>query len=537
MKTSSIYKAACSAILMALLVYLLPVVSTFDLSMIDVGRDGLLEVLIKSIAVAVITALCCVAIGFSCAYKMRQIEQYSKAARLLPLLLLPFLIGNVSTALIFKLLLLEGDTKSFLFNHSYLVFTVVIAIQIWQFGSLFTYLFWLSLKNIDEKRISYAEVFGLTRFETIRDIYLPEVKNLFILLFLLGFIFSVYENTKLTLIFSASPGTNTELISQWLYRQFQSDLLINYNFAAQSMSSISFGVLLPSIFLCFVLCSRIAFWFFKYLSNSGKENTEVRVLSTKSGANKTKRGTGKKLAIIIIFSIALPIAVTLVQHFNPKNINVAFLIEPLSLSFFAACFATALAVILAFVLRMSSIHKMAKFNRFSATVITLLYTLTLTPPIILLIASFQWLAALEISTQNSITLFWVLGHSILMLPLLSSFLLISHFRVSSRELEFLKVFKVSQGQTWILHFIKRFKGEYFLTLVLAITIVWNEGLINRVFSDHIPSFVSTITASIVGKSANYGNAMMFLLVSLTLSLSCIAMWVLSSQSKRERTSK
>ena len=67
-------------------------------------------------------------------------------------------------------------------------------------------------------------------------------------------------------------------------------------------------------------------------------------------------------------------------------------------------------------------------------------------------------------------------------------------------------------------FVKPFKIELLLALVISISVIWNESYLNRVYSDFVPSFSSHIGKYIEGRSYNYSVSNSYLLISLILSI-------------------
>jgi len=118
---------------------------------------------------------------------------------------------------------------------------------------------------------------------------------------------------------------------------------------------------------------------------------------------------------------------------------------------------------------------------------------------------------------------------------LGSFVLISHFKVSSRELDYLDFAKVSEWKRIYWSFLTRFKAEYLLTFIFAFSIIWNESLFNRVFSDYVPSFVSVLMSAVRSRNADYSIAFGFLGVSFLLAALCVSLWLFAQRSREKVT--
>ena len=527
-----VYWAVSGIIILALLAYLMPVALLGETTHVwgSSVPSQLQSITLRSMLVALLSAGLCICCGFFYALKLRKIELSSTQGKWFSLLIVPFLLGNVSVAFIFKMLLLNNEIKSIAFTSPWIIFGILIVIQIWQFGSLFAYLLWISLKSISNEQLVFAEVSALTSYEKVRDLYLPHTKNLLILLFLIGFVFSFYEDIKLTLIFSASPGTDSELISHWLYRQFRSDLLINFNFAAVKVASYSFLYILPIAFVGFLLFSGLLTKGITVFSRSRKKIILPEIIPDNKKLKEQK--AGRKMPLILLVLLAPVIYLIATQSINYQN-SVVVLWEPFYLTLLASLIACTLSIILSVALRLAGPVTMGTFNKTSILILALLYTIRLTPPIVLLIAGFKWLNIVNLSHQSAISLFWIIGHCMLSLPLLGSFLFVTHFRVHKKELEYLSIFNIPERSKFYWNFWRRFRGDYLLTFLFATTIIWNEGIINRVFSDSIPSFVSILLRTISSRQADYSEAMTFLFVSILLAALCLFLWT-QSLSKAQR---
>ena len=123
----------------------------------------------------------------------------------------------------------------------------------------------------------------------------------------------------------------------------------------------------------------------------------------------------------------------------------------------------------------------------------------------------------------NLQLIWILGHVILTLPLLSSFISVSHFKTSNNEINYLESHKFSLRQIIKDSFLRRYQSEYLLTFLIAFSLIWNESIVNNLLSDFIPSFVSEMKMNIEGRAADYAKGMNYLFIALGIAL--MAMWL------------
>lgn len=308
-------------------------------------------------------------------------------------------------------------------------------------------------------------------------------------------------------------------------------MLINFDYAAQNIASYSFYYILPVVAIAFIMLSFLLVFLTSALTRSRYSRVKVTRSNTRRELGKNRAGHAASL-----FLIAAPVvSVIILQPINLVD-SITVLWRPMYLSFIAALAACILAIVLSVSLRLAKPNRMDSFNTKSLTMLAVLYGVLLVPPIVQLISGFKWLEVINVDRQLGIIFFWIIGHCMLSLPLLASFLFVTHFRVGNYELDYLRVFRVSELQKIKWSFLMRFRGEYLLAFLLSITIIWNEGIINRVFADYIPSFVSVLMRSVGSRRADYADAMTFLLISIILAFICLLVWIRSVEKTQKQYS-
>jgi ABC-type sugar transport system permease subunit len=500
------------AISLIILAYLLPVavqLLQFNLSAFTTDQDGLNEAWLRSVGFALGSSLFNLLVAMLLAVSLQGIPFYSNKGKILAFLLIPVLLGNVSIAFMGKLLF---TTNPIFHTDAPVKFAILLLIQFWQFGLLYTYLFWLILQNIPQKTWEYAEAAHLSKGEKLKDIILPAFRNLAMLLFILNFIFSVYEEAKIQFIFKASRGTNTEMISQWLNRHYQTISLLNVKVAIQN--TLQVGSIVLIIALCGIVMAT-------YLFNQ----TFRQVISRRYNLQVFSHTIISKVVwgLLILF-VVLPLGWVLLQSFKGLQWQIAHLIFPLAFTALAALIATLVGVLLGILWRLGWQQTLSSFNNKSLWFFIFLFFLQLLPPIGLLITGFQWLRM--IGYQNEVSLYgvWLFGHLLLVLPLLSSFLTVTHFQTTNKELDYLQAYNLRFTELIKTSFLQRFAANYVLTFLIAFSMVWNEAVINNLLSDFIPSFVNEMKMSISGRGADYAKGMTYFGVSIVIAIGALLTW-------------
>jgi ABC-type Fe3+ transport system permease subunit len=514
-------KSIVIILLSILIIYLLPALTKSNnsiLSSFDTSHPEFSLVFFRSILFALVNSFLCILVGLWIAFKIIKIGLFSNIGKAFSLLIIPFLLGSTSIAFIFKMLLLHSNLMGWAYERSINLFAILTLIQFWQFGTLFSYLFWLSLKSINSNSNQYATAAKMSKWEYFKDICIPNLENLIILLTFICFIYSFYEDVKISLIFRVSEGLNAELISHWITRNYQSDILIGYNYALHKMATVSIDTLL-TIGVSFMLFAVLILILIRKLKQS-----HIIFSKSKLWINKSSRFT--LTSIILLLVVIMPLVIV----FKTNKISfdrIYFLILPLTLSILGAILASTIAIVFSFFARLMNFEKMGSFNFFSFFYLMCLFIILLIPPLEIMLGGFEWMNLLKLNGFYSSVVFWLVGHTFLSLPILGSFLLVTNFKISSNELNYCKIYNISQKDIFKTNFFKKFKAEYLLALLFAYTVILNEGLLNKVFSDKIPSFVSALNDSISTKNADYSLSMLFFLVSIIVASASIGIWIYS----------
>ena len=507
--------------LLVVIVFLAPSITLLDgesaFSTLIEDRDFFRTTFLRSLVIAFISAICCVLFGMVAGLSLFRISLVSSRGRALTIVFLPFVLGNISAAFLFKTLLFNSEVLLHAYENTNILSMMLIGMQVWQFGTLFAYLFWIKRLSIPENNLIYSRISKMNLWENFVHIILPEIKNLIVLLFLMAFVFTLYEDSKTNLIFKASQGTDSEMISHWLQRNFRKDIMVNFNYAGENVFSLSWFVILPISLLCFSLLAVALSGFL------GKLVPRIPLNLSKPSANISKI-FGSLIQYLILALIVAPIIATFIIQPISLHGNLNLLGKPLILSAIAAMISSLFAVFLGVSLRLAFSRIMGDLNRKSVLVIACLFLVLLLPPIVIMLSGFSWMGIVGYSSRVTIIAIWTFGHVFLSLPILGSFLIITHFSVKSKELDFLKVNKVSRFETMKLSFFKRFSLEYLLTFLFAISLIWNEGVLNRVFSDQITSFVSSMETVLSSRGADYSVGMLFFVFSLGLGVAVAIVW-------------
>ena len=478
--------------------------------------------LLRTLIYGVTSSLLVVGFGFLGALLLIRLPFSSALGKNMSVLILPVTLGDISIAFICNLLL----GKTTLFSNiieggvTYQL-AFLIMLQIWQYGLLFVYLFWLNFQSIPRVRIDYAIANRFSFYQSIKDIYFPFSKNLFILLGAIALVFSLYEEAKISYLFKVSQGTNSELITNWLSRSYQSALLVNTDFARNLAFNGGFITALAALLVMIL--------FFVFI-NSGSQLLIGSKIYFNCFKAKTKSmsGVSKKIswfwALILVALIVVPTAFSFTKFNFSTNASLVELAFPLGMTFLSTIAASAVAVFFGIASRLGWKYLLSTFSNRSVIFFFFLFLLMLIPPLVILISGFSWMGLIGYNSDGMIYAIWIIGHTILTLPILGSFVLVNHFRVTTNEINYLQVYGLSKPELVRLSFLFRFKAEYLLLFIIGFSFIWNEAVLNNLFSDYIPSFASRLKMLITGRGADYSLAFGYLLVSMSLAILAVFVW-------------
>ncbi len=477
---------------------------------LTISPDGIYNPLFRSLAFSIIGSFFVVCLSLLIASFLERIQITGQKGKWMSLLLMPFILGSVSTAFIWKLLLLD---TIYPFSSATSKFITLTSIQFWQYGTLYVYLFWINQHLISQSSRTYAKVIGLNRLEKLRDLLFPQQRHLVMLLYIITMITFYYEDAKIQFIFHASRGTDTELVNQWLQRMYHSDSLLSPDFAFKHMSQLG-GVILISAFIGLLASLLLKNGLYRILITN-------RLLLPRWTPPKLFNTAMYYLLLLYtlspIFFIFYFQRVTFTQLFDYMSL-------PLLLTTFAALLATLVAIWFAIINRLALPKLLSSFNGKSIFFLIALFLMTLVPPVVTLILSFKWMRIVGYDSSNTIYWAWIIGHVFLSFPMLASFLITSHFRLKNNQITYLDVHITSFGDKLKTLFLYSFAADYMLTFVLAFSLIWNESTINNVLADIVPSFFAELNKTITGKSVDYASGMNYLVISLVLAVISILLW-------------
>lgn len=510
--TSRKYKVIVLLLVLSLAIYVLPAfmrVINIDIIQAFDNKYGKFDAVFRSSLFALISSALNVGLSLFFALQLRDIRINSPKGKILSLLILPVLLGDVSIAFIGKVLFAQN---TLIHEHALIKQFTLLLIQFWQYGFLFTYIFWLILQNINESILDFSFSVNHTNAERVKDVYLPSLRNVSILCFILNFLFSFFENSKSQFIFKASRGTNSQYISNWLEKYYQSISSFNFETGVNNTLQISILVMFFALLLIITLSLLYNNLFKVYIRGH---------ICLPSIRNNFLTVT---IHYLLISGVIVPVLWILIKLSFLSNIGRQNPVYAYGITIIAAAISTIIAIQMGALLRLAWKNSMNSFGRKSIFFYSALLIVLLFPPLVLYIVGFKWLAIIGYSSPFIIKLTWVFGHVILTLPILISFIAVTHYRTTNNEIEFLEAYHLNYWEKLKTLFLRKYLLDYFLTFLIAFSFIWNESTINNLLSDIIPSFISEMKMSISGRGTDYSSGIAYFMVSLSIAMVSIIIW-------------
>jgi len=489
--------------------------------------DGWQLPYLRTFAFAAISILIELLLGFYGAVSLLNSSPIMR--RFLPALMLPALSGSVSIAFLWKLNIMRfAFLLNLIVDRAFVeTWGLILGIQIWQYAPLFMYLFWVRLRGVERNETEFATLHRLTLTERIRDIYWPNSHNLAAFLALFGFIVGVQEYSKFQLILRASAGTSTELATQRIARYYDYYSMIDPSRATQI--TLAYGAL----FLLFAASSGaviipVVTW---CLGASARAVGAVRL-----SAELLPTAMSDLFAGVIISALFVPILVLI----PPLRPTFSFLqpgvITSVSLTVTALLLVIGISLSSGIVLRLAFRNTLDRFTRRSLLVFVGILSLNFVPSIAIAFCGYYWLATFRrwVGSGPLVVTLWIVGETILALPIITSFVLYTHFDVPNGELDFQRTSAASLREIAMSSFLTRFTLPYALTCLFGFTLIWNEYTFTSVVSGvlpNLPSLALELTQKVDGLGASYSDAVVLILLSSSPVAFGLVMWQAFTRSR------
>ena len=352
---------------------------------------------------------------------------------------------------------------------------------VWQYGSLGAYLCYLALTQLKVREVEYVHINKLPDHNFYFDFYISRVTSLSIILFLLFYLFSFYEYTKLHLLYKPSVAAGTELAAHSLLRVYKSVSI--YDPSAANVHIFNYSLFLMLVVIVSLFLS-INVW---AKSIEAGRNIIMSGFDRGSPSRQTKDRVYLSICIFAGVFFIYPVIYGFINSIYQFNLDsISPLTNAIGPVIPVALVLTLAASMCAMIARVHWPTYTSRVNSKFAVFVALSCIAIAVPPIAIAITVLYYKGFLPpIAGQNYYA--WGSGMLLAYLPLITVFFLASYLSISKEELNYAKVHKVH-----LINIVKdifglRFLAIYLLTFLLSISIILNDHTINNMFSDFVVS--------------------------------------------------
>ncbi len=428
------------------------------------------------------------------------------------LLVIPFFIGSMATAYLFKIFLTDIGVIDFAVEQGVFVQIILFALlKFWQYGFAFIFIFYISFENRKKNKVTYIDFLNTTEARRTKDLYNAPSINLIIILSILTFVFSFYDHITAHTLLKVSEGSGNEYIGNWLSRNYNSFLISSPNTATMKIVQICiivFGVLTILLFVLSALQNKLM---------------KFRAKQDFGFTLKLSSQVSITIFMLLLIVITVPVFYVLINNGLLVKTEMLNLFKSFFYSVIASIFICFLSFTYASFIRIKFKKQLHSLNISSLSIVIITLGMIFIPPILLTAIGYKWIAVIGVASSLTMTIQWFIGHLIITFPLISSFLIFNNFQLTNKRIDYIEFVKPPKLKKYLDLFVKPYKIELLLAFVISISVIWNEGYLNRVYSDFVPSFSSHIGKYIEGRSYDYSISNSYLLISVMLSFLAITL--------------
>lgn len=428
----------------------------------------------------------------------------------LSFLILPFFLGSITASYSWRNVLFY-QISSFTENQFYLTIGILI-IQFWKIGFILTYFYFFIIQGEISKIGSYIKTYKITQGEMLRDFILPKVEKSYLVNSILIFVFTFFDSTISEKVFSVSRGQNNQLINDWLNSFYDVFMHSNYYLAFKQLliySLLTMIVALATIIMTTLVtkytftiyCKNIIFW-------------------KKQDIDKQKKYTATfRIAVLAALSISIlyPILKPIIKHGIEINTISYEIIKMIILTLTCALLVVLFSLFIHFKVLIKS--KFDVTNNVRLVVFS--FAFFLIPPVLIEKTSYE-LKSMFLFLDN--TILWFLLQLFWSLPLVLLFSLPLVYSINKNSVKYDKIHKINTFKSFNNNVLSSFSNSVLLLFILVMSIIWNDGIINSIFSDNLYSFASSFERVVNGRVVDYQIANFMLALSLLISTVAILIY-------------
>ena len=428
----------------------------------------------------------------------------------LSFLILPFFLGSVTASYSWKNVFFF-QISFFTENQFYLTIGILI-IQFWKIGFILTYFYFFIIQDEISKIGSYIKTYKITQGEVLRDFILPKVENPYIINSILIFVFTFFDSTISEKVFRVSRGQNNQLINDWLNSFYKISMHSDYYLAFKQLIIYSLLTMIVAL-LVIIMTTLIG----KFIFNFYRKNI---IFLEKKSIDKQREYPALfrfTVLVVLLISILYPVLKPITKYYIEINVIPYEIVKMVVLTLACALLVVLFSLFIHFKILIKS-----KFNRINNIRLAVLsFAFFLIPPVLIEKTSYE-LKSIFLFLDN--TILWFILQLFWSLPLILLFSLPLVYSININSVKYDQVHKISILNSFNNNMLSVFNNSILLLFILVISIIWNDGIINSIFSDNLYSFASSFERVANGRVVDYQTANFMLALSLIISMVAILIY-------------
>ena len=437
----------------------------------------------------------------------------SRLNRYLFVLLIPYLLGPIAGAHVGKVFF------SFLrqllpdMSFSLVSWLAYVLIQFWQYGGLSTVIFLVAFKSHSYRESSFLSETLVSFKYSLYAHYFPATRLLRLLISGLITILLFHDTAISWLVFRASPGTNTELLANFLQRTYVTNLSVSATYAMQ-IHAVHCGMVICCLVILIALNYLLQYPLFSVFCLLLPRFLSARVVESAIPA----------VMLITCLPLLLPLSA------QPSFTAILPALKPMLLAVVVALMVTATSVLISTADRYAIGRCRVRDPQLRAMVFSL--SPLLIPVTATVISAFYLVNLVMPSLRGEFSVAWMISNYVFSLPLILALCVYVSATVRQSEIDLFISGLFTYSEARSLLFFTKYYRDYVLVGVFAfLSSFFNQGC-NRVFGTAFPNFASIYESRLVGRTADLSDSSGFFISSLVLAFILIVGLFVATNSNR-----
>lgn len=392
----------------------------------------------------------------------------------------------------------------------------------WQYGPLVTLILLLRLSSLSTDQIDLLQSVRATAQERVELSEWPHLRPVFFLLFAFTFTAVFRDADKPSVAFYFGRGSGFELWPQWLAR-ISSEVLVSQPFLALGGTV---RVASATAILA-VLCALVGAWVTMRVVDGA-----VRVFGRASPSRHSVTNVSRRVVLFGfasagVLSVGIVFVVALAAAGRVEMSSAVLGIREVALGAVAAILIGSSAVVLASGTRIALFMGRVLYRK-DVYVWIALFAARCMLPVGIALSLLAWEVRTGLHGALGNISGWLVGETILHMPIVTAFLVVSFLPVSASETDLFDYYRASTGEAMELLFVRRASRDIAFVVLFAFAAALSEPALSNLFSPDAPSLALALHLAVGSRVASMASAASAALVLVTPVVVATGLWCVGS---------